>query len=557
MPAHDPEREVQSQLYGDLEERLGGLEDLRANGAGAYAVHRLAPLGPLVDGRPPGRAPRRRLLRRGRRRLRLGSVAHPRRSACCSTAQGDLSLGAVLALFRFSQMIRQPLERIAEQMREFQKAAAGARRAGRLLATEPSIPEGRGDPLPAGPLPVDLDGVAFAYAGRHATCSTTSTSTSPPARRSAWSAAPAAARPPSAGCCCASGTSPTAPSASAASTCGTPPTVDLRRRVGVVTQDVELLRASLRDNLTLLGTVAATDDQLHAALDDVGLGEWVAGLADGLDTMLDGGGGLSAGEAQLLAFARVLLADPGLVVLDEATSRLDPDTEDRITAAADRRCRGRTVVIIAHRLATLDQVDEMLVLEHGRVVEHGRRADLAADPTSEFARLLAVSHVHERCARHEPARRPRAPCPIARRLGRRRAGRLRHRLVVVGGVLRPAHPGRAAAQGRARPRRRRRRRRPSLGLLVVLAAVEVGRWVLFWFAVVQWHGVLGVLEHAAARQHAALARRPTPARSSGACPARPARRSAASATTPCTWRWCSTCGSTCRASRSPAASRCS
>ena len=101
--------------------------------------------------------------------------------------------------------------------------------------------------------------------------------------------------------------------------------------------------------------------------------------------------GLSAGQAQLLAFARVLLADPGLVLLDEATSRLDPDTEARLTEAADRALRGRTVVIIAHRLATLDQVDEVLVLERGRVLEHGRRDDLAADPTSEFARLLAVS----------------------------------------------------------------------------------------------------------------------------------------------------------------------
>ena len=168
-------------------------------------------------------------------------------------------------------------------------------------------------------------------------------------------------------------------------------TDDLRRRVAVVSQDVELLRASLRDNLTFLGTVDATDDEMHAALADVGLAGWAAGLDDGLDTLLDGGSGLSAGQAQLLAFARVLLADPGLVLLDEATSRLDPETETRLAEAADRALRGRTVVIIAHRLATLDRVDEVLVLERGRVLEHGRRDALAVDPTSEFARLLAVS----------------------------------------------------------------------------------------------------------------------------------------------------------------------
>jgi ATP-binding cassette, subfamily B, bacterial len=168
-------------------------------------------------------------------------------------------------------------------------------------------------------------------------------------------------------------------------------TADLRHRVAVVSQDVELLRASLRDNLTFLGTVAATDDQLHDALRDVGLDGWAASLPRGLDTVLDDRAGLSAGQSQLLAFARVLLADPGLVVLDEATSRLDPDTEQRLSRAAERALTGRTVVIIAHRLATLDAVDEVLVLERGRVLEHGRRIDLVADPDSHFARLLAVS----------------------------------------------------------------------------------------------------------------------------------------------------------------------
>ncbi len=390
VPAHDAEREIQSELYGDLEERLGGLEDLRANGAGAYAVHRLEHHSArwwtaarkaafLGDGSYAAAAVTYSL--GSVLTLGLGVLLH---------RQGTISLGALLAVFRFSQMIRQPIERIAEQMREFQKAAAGARRAGRLLAAVPSVPEGRGDPLPPGPLPVDLDGVAFAYHGDtdvlvdldlHLAPGTTlgvvgrtgsGKSTLGRLLARLWDVTDGTVRLGGVDVRHAS-------------------TVDLRHRVAVVSQDVELLRASLRDNLTLLGTVVATDEQLHAALADVGLAEWAASLGDGLDTMLDGGSGLSAGQAQLLAFARVLLADPGLVVLDEATSRLDPDTETRLTAAADRALRGRTVVIIAHRLATLDQVDEVLVLERGRVLEQGGRADLAADPTSEFARLLAVS----------------------------------------------------------------------------------------------------------------------------------------------------------------------
>jgi ATP-binding cassette subfamily B protein len=390
VPAHDAEREIQSQLYGDLEERLGGLEDLRANGAGPYAVHRL-------------QHHSSRWWHAARRAALLGDGSYTFAAAAFSLGSvltlalgvwlhrsDALSIGALLALFRFSQMIRQPIERIAEQMREFQKAAAGARRAARLLAVVPSIPDGRGDSLPDGPLGVQLDGVSFAYKGDsdvlvdldlHLTPGTrlgvvgrtgSGKSTLGRVLVRLWDVTGGTVRLGGVDIRDAS-------------------TADLRRRVAVVSQDVELLRASLRDNLTFLGTVEATDEILLDALRDVGLDGWAAGLSDGLDTMLDDRAGLSAGQSQLLAFARVLLSDPGLVILDEATSRLDPDTERRLSLAADRALTGRTVVIIAHRLATLDTVDEVLVLERGSVLEHGRRDDLVADPGSHFARLLAVS----------------------------------------------------------------------------------------------------------------------------------------------------------------------
>jgi len=390
VPAHDAEREIQSQLYGDLEERLGGLEDLRANGAGDYAVHRL-------------QHHSHRWWHAARRAAMLGDGSYVAAATTFSVGsvltlalgiwlnrEAGLSIGALLALFRFSQMIRQPIERIAEQMRELQKAAAGARRAGRLLATEPSVPDGRGVALPHGPLAVDLDDVAFAYKGDtdvlvdldlHLAPGTilgvvgrTGSGKSTLGRLLArlWDVTAGSVR-------------------LGGVDVRDADVLDLRRHVAVVSQDVELLRASLRDNLTFFGTVEATDDDLWQALDDVGLGDWARGLAAGLDTVLDGGAGLSAGQAQLLAFARVLLADPGLVLLDEATSRLDPDTERRLTTAAARALAGRTVVIIAHRLATLDAVDEVLVLERGQVLEHGRREDLVTDPDSHFARLLAVS----------------------------------------------------------------------------------------------------------------------------------------------------------------------
>jgi ABC-type multidrug transport system fused ATPase/permease subunit len=146
----------------------------------------------------------------------------------------------------------------------------------------------------------------------------------------------------------------------------------------------------LRDNLTMFGALPAEAADLTEALDAVGLGRWWRALPHGLDSAIEGPADLSAGEAQLLAFARVLLVDPGLVILDEASSRLDPATEARLSEATDRLLAGRTAVIIAHRLATLDRVDEILVLDHGQVVEHGRRAELALDSTSRYAQLVAA-----------------------------------------------------------------------------------------------------------------------------------------------------------------------
>ncbi len=128
-------------------------------------------------------------------------------------------------------------------------------------------------------------------------------------------------------------------------------------------------------------------------LDRIGLGGWLRALprVDGADGALDTqmlAGGLSAGEAQLLAFARVFLRDPGLVILDEASSRLDPATERHIERAIDALFADRTGIVIAHRLATVQRCDRVLILEEGRIVEQGPRAALAQDPSSRFSELL-------------------------------------------------------------------------------------------------------------------------------------------------------------------------
>jgi ABC-type multidrug transport system fused ATPase/permease subunit len=410
--ARETEREANAQLYGDLEERLGGLEDLRANGAGTYAVHRL-------------HHHSSRSWRAARHASLLGDGSYAAAAVVFAVGtvgtlatgillqqRGVITVGAVLTLYRYADMQRRPLELIAEQLKEFQKAMAGARRASTLLATAPAIADGPDDgaALPARALAVDLDHVTFAYdpdgqpalrgvdlhlaPGTHlGLIGRTGSGKTTIGRLVAriWDI------PRGRGTVRVGGTDVRDLTLAA-----------LRARVAVVTQDVELFRATVRDNLTLFGTRDPGDDALTAVLDQVGLAPWLATLPDGLDTVLAGSDGVSAGEGQLLAFARAFLADPAVVVLDEASSRLDPGTEQRIEAATDALLAGRTAVIIAHRLDTLDRVDEVAVLERGQVVEHGPRTELAATPGSRYARMRRAAQVAAREGRGAVDDLPRA-----------------------------------------------------------------------------------------------------------------------------------------------------
>ncbi|MEK6753178.1 MAG: ABC transporter ATP-binding protein [Chloroflexota bacterium] len=162
----------------------------------------------------------------------------------------------------------------------------------------------------------------------------------------------------------------------------------LRRNIAIVTQDVQLFRASIRDNLTFFDR-SIPDEKIIATLEELELGDWMRSQPKGLDTELDTGSrSLSAGEAQLLAFTRVFLRNPGLVILDEASSRLDPATEQKLERAIDKLLKNRTAIIIAHRLDTVHRADEIMILEKGQTSEYGERKQLAADPSSRFYQLL-------------------------------------------------------------------------------------------------------------------------------------------------------------------------
>ncbi|MCC6299317.1 MAG: ABC transporter ATP-binding protein [Anaerolineales bacterium] len=162
----------------------------------------------------------------------------------------------------------------------------------------------------------------------------------------------------------------------------------LRRDIAIVTQDVQLFKASIRENLTFFDRTIP-DKKIIATLEELELGDWYRNLPNGLNTELETGSrSLSAGEAQLLAFTRVFLKNPGLVILDEASSRLDPATEVKLEHAIDKLLKNRTAIIIAHRLDTIHRADDILILERGNVLEYGNRKSLAENPTSRFTQLL-------------------------------------------------------------------------------------------------------------------------------------------------------------------------
>lgn len=381
-------RQLSAQMSGFIEERLAGLDDIRANGAGRYVMHCFSEL-------------QRRWFDGSVRAFRLngtialystGLFAAGNILALCLGVHlwqlGRITVGTVYLFVSYMSLIENPLNQLTRQLRDFQKASASASRVRELLETSSSVRSGHlsfGNHAHS----ISFDHVRFQYSEREVLSELT------------FRLEPEETL----GLIGRTGSGKTTLIRLLAHlydpTDGRVLVDDidlrlanlreLRRRIAVVTQDVQLFRGTFRDNLTFFNR-RVTDDKIWQALDDLQLRSWIEGMPDKLDGMIETGGtGLSAGEGQLIALGRAFLRDPGIVILDEPSSRLDTATERLALVAIEHLLKKRTGIIIAHRLQTVEHADKIMVLAGGHMVEYGRREALASDVNSRYSTLCRLA----------------------------------------------------------------------------------------------------------------------------------------------------------------------
>lgn len=384
------ERQADADHYGFLEEHISGTEDIRAIGAEAYVTHRLYRL-------------MRRMLETNRAARLLSNLTYISTKflfvlgytiglalGIYLYSQHQATIGTAYVIVYYIGMLAVPLENIQEQVSDLQKATASIERVEELLLLRPEVQEKVRMTLPADraqPLSVSFRDVSFAYEQQQTVLQHVSFHL--PAGRVLGILGRTGSGKTTLARLLFRLYDPVAGTISLNDVDIRDVAIDdVRSHVGMVTQDVQLFHASVRDNLTFFQQ-DSNDEHIERVLRELGLWEWIQSLAAGLDTELAAGGqSLSAGEAQLLAFARVFLKNPQLVILDEASSRLDPATENLLERAVDRLLERRTGIIIAHRLKTVLRADDIIILDDGHIVEYGPREVLLKNPTSRFSTLL-------------------------------------------------------------------------------------------------------------------------------------------------------------------------
>ena len=387
VPYHKARRQAEAELSGFLEEQLAGSEEIRSSGAVGFVLRQLYPLQCAIMRRDRKASLKDREIDLVTSALLVSGNVMAVVAGYWLFSRGAVTIGTVYLIISYFNLIAWPIHELTWHFESMQAVGASVERLVELRQTKSALEDGPGAELPTGPLSLAFDNVSFAYVTEEPVLKDLSFKLEPGQVLGllgrTGSGKTTLARlvfrlyDPTAGQVTCGGIEIRQAKLKA-----------LRQRVAMVTQDVQLFQASVRDNLTFFDR-SIPDERIRAVIEELGLGDWYESLPDGLDTQLETSGqGLSAGEAQLLALTRVFLRDPGLVILDEASSRLDPATEQRIQRAIDALLAERTAIVIAHRLETVQRADEILILEQGAVREYGERERLAGDPSSRFYSLL-------------------------------------------------------------------------------------------------------------------------------------------------------------------------
>jgi len=357
-----------------MEEGVAGRDDLRASLGQAYVLRRCTELAAAVHAKFAAVLAVESRIGRRTGVLLHGVLAATAVVGVARVQRGSLDTASLVTLYLVTTMFVGMVDQMARHLPDLQAGFGAVLRLRGVFAAE-TEPIG-GEALPDGPLDVHFDDLHFAYAeGRFAlqgvdvrvpaghTCALVGRTGS---GKSTLASLLSRAVEPEPGSVLLGG-------------------IDVRRldlqelrsAVGVVTQRTEILAGTLAENITLFQPLPR--EAVERAVVELGLDDWVEGLPKGLDTLLGPGGtSLSSGEEQLVAFARLLVRDVRVVVLDEATARMDPLTEAHVVLAADRLLAGRTGLLVAHRMSTTERAEHVAVLDDGRVVQQGPRGRLAS-----------------------------------------------------------------------------------------------------------------------------------------------------------------------------------
>jgi len=387
IPHQKAVREASADLFGYLEERLAGTEDIRSSGAVDYVLLGLYKL-------------MHNMMGHWRKAMMMILVVISSTVGLYAIGSGGaflssfylyngelITIGTAYLIVHYISFLRRPIRELTQQVENMQNIGAATERLIELGEIKSKLVDGPGAYIPTGALSLSFNEVSFGYVEEERVLNQLSFQLTPGSVL---------------GLLGRTGSGKTTLARLVFRlydlTAGEISLGDvniretklreLRERVAIVTQDVQLFQATVRDNLTFFDR-SIPDEDILRVIDQLELSEWFNELQYGLDTKLETSGrGLSAGEGQLLAFTRVFLRNPGLVILDEASSRLDPATEQLIERAVDKLLKDRTAIIIAHRLSTVERADDILILESGSLLEHGKRLELVGDPSSRFYNLL-------------------------------------------------------------------------------------------------------------------------------------------------------------------------